>query len=89
MLIYINYYQKNGIRLRINNSIPKGQTVKEFLEDLYNKYNSSNNADKNKENMNFSQNSFDDLDIFANYLKNNNDKYDNGISSLQKNKIIT
>ena len=89
MLIYINYYQKNGIRSRINNSIPKGQTVKEFLEDLYNKYNSSNNADKNKENMNFSQNSFDDLDIFANYLKNNNDKYDNGISSLQKNKIIT
>ena len=83
--IYKLLSKEGKLGQEINNAIQKGQTVKEFMDDLNNKYNNSNKANKNEENMNFSQNSFDALDIFGNYLKNDSDKYDNGIPSLQKN----
>ena len=83
--IYKLLSKEGKLGQEINEAIQKGQTVKEFMEDLNNKYNNSNKEEENEENMNFNQNSFDVLDIFGNYLKNDSDKYDNGIPSLQKN----
>ena len=83
--IYKLLSKEGKLGQEINVAIQKGQTVKEFMEELNNKYNNSKNTNKNEENMNFNQNSFDAPDLFGNYLKNDSDKYDNGIPSLQKN----
>ena len=83
--IYKLLSKEGQLSQEINEAIQKGQTVKEFMEDLNNKYNNSKNIEKNDENINFNQNSYDTLDLFGNNLKNDSDKYDNGIPSLQKN----
>lgn len=83
--IYKILSKEGKLGQEINEAIQKGQTVKEFMEDLNNKYNFAENKRENEDNMDFKENSFDALDLYGNYMKNDNNKYDNGIPSLQKN----
>ena len=68
----------------INDAIQKGKTVKEFIEDLEKKFKIKENADIN--NSNYKDNNFDKLDFYGSFL--NNEKKDNGITSIGKNMYI-
>ena len=67
----------------INEAIKKGQTVKEFMEELKEKYINRENIKENIYNTN--QNNSNFLDLYGNYMINNDNKYENGISYIQNN----